>query len=250
MRLDQALVSRGLVPTRSRAQDLIKQGHVLVDGDVVKKPSLSVETSTALALGDGAHDFVSCAALKLAHALEHFSLDPRGVVALDLGASTGGFTEVLLRKGASRIFAVDVGTDQLHPSLRADPRVVSLEGTHAKDLSAHAIDSSLDWVVCDVSFISIMKALPHALAFTKDEATLLTLIKPQFELGPEAIGKGGQVLVPSEQQQDFIRQEIIPFFEGLGWAARGLTQSPLRGGEGTLEFLLYAQKTPTKITPG
>lgn len=245
MRLDQALVEQRLAPSRARAQQLIRAGSVLVDGVPAKKPSASVAGDAALCLREDALDYVSRAALKLVGGLDGFELDPRGLTAMDVGSSTGGFTEVLLRRGASHVFAVDVGRDQLHPSLRADRRVTSLESTHAKELSAELIPMPIDLVVCDVSFISICKALPAALALTRDGARLLTLIKPQFELGPDAIGKNGRVLTPEPEQLAFINNEIIPFFGDLGWRSKGVIDSPILGGDGTKEFLLYAEKTPS-----
>ncbi|MEM7669837.1 MAG: TlyA family RNA methyltransferase, partial [Pseudomonadota bacterium] len=184
MRLDQALVARGLAPSRARAQDVIRLGQVSVGGSIVSKPSTKVDDETELSVSAEAHDYVSRAALKLVGGLDAFGVDPSDLICLDLGASTGGFTDVLLRRGAKHVFAVDVGTDQFHPSLRDDRRVSSLEGTHAKHLSRDLIPRPIDLVVCDVSFISIVKALPPALALTGPAGQLVTLVKPQFELGP------------------------------------------------------------------
>lgn len=243
MRLDQALLARGLAPSRSRAQELIKGGHVLVDGLAVTKPSISVEDGIDLALASTAHDYVSRAALKLAHGLEHFGIDVAGKISLDLGSSTGGFTDVLLRGGALKVYAIDVGTDQLHPSLKEDLRVTSLEGTHSKDLSRSLVPEGVNLVVCDVSFISIVKALPPALMLSSDDAELVTLVKPQFELGRQAIGKNGRVLASDQEQRTYIDQTITPFLATLGWNTRGVTASPILGGAGTTEYLLHAQKT-------
>ncbi|NRA30215.1 MAG: TlyA family RNA methyltransferase [Parvularculaceae bacterium] len=243
MRLDQALVERGLAASRSRAQELIREGFVSVEGAVANKASLKVGADVPLSVDQAAPTFVSRAALKLDHALQAFDVDPSGRVALDVGSSTGGFTDVLLRAGAAKVFAVDVGTDQLHPSLRQDSRVVSLEGTHAKALSKALIPDAPSIIVCDVSFISIMKALPAALALAHAGADLVTLVKPQFELGVDAIGKNGRVLTPPDEQRAFIDDVIVPFFAQQGWASRAVTDSPILGGEGTREFLWYAQKT-------
>lgn len=242
MRLDQALVERGLAPSRARAQEMIRNGNVLVGGAVARKPSVSVLPTEQLSLDGDVLDYVSRAALKLVGGLDAFGVDPSGATALDLGSSTGGFTEVLLRRGAARVYAVDVGRDQLHESLRQDPRVISLEGTHARDLTPELVPESLELVVCDVSFISIRKALPPALKLARIGGHLVTLVKPQFELGPEAIGKNGRVLTPEPEQRAYIEREIIPFLDELGWTPHGFIDSPILGGDGTKEFLLYAEK--------
>ncbi|MEM9839804.1 MAG: TlyA family RNA methyltransferase [Pseudomonadota bacterium] len=242
MRLDQVMVERGLAPSRTRAQALIKSGAVSVDGTAARKASAETPPDADIQLSDDSHQYVSRAALKLLHALDFFGHDPSGKTTLDLGSSTGGFTQVLLERGVSRVYAVDVGTDQLHPSLCSDPRVISMESTHAKVLDRNLVPEPLDLIVCDVSFISVMKALPPALALADNAAHLLTLIKPQFELGPDAIGKNGKVLTPLNEQRAFIDETIIPFFAQLGWCAEGVTTSPILGGDGTTEFLLSARK--------
>lgn len=249
MRLDQALVARGLAPSRARAREFIREAAVTVDGRAVTKASSPVTEDAVIAVAAEAHDYVSRAALKLEAALETFGVDPLDLVCLDLGSSTGGFTEVLLRRGARRVFAVDVGTDQLHPRLRDEPRVVSLEQTHARDLCPDLIPQPLDLVVCDVSFISILKALPPALALARDGAMLVTLVKPQFELGPEAIGKNGRVLTPQDEQRRYIDTRIVPEIEGWGLRIHAICQSPIKGGEGTTEYLLHAQKTAAAEGP-
>ncbi|MEM1409813.1 MAG: TlyA family RNA methyltransferase [Pseudomonadota bacterium] len=241
-RLDVILTQRGLAPSRSRARALIKNGWVRVDGETVTKPSSVVGTRAALDVTDDAYDFVSRAALKLDHGLDHFAVDPSGRVSLDIGASTGGFCDVLLRRGAAFVFAVDVGHGQLHPSLSEDDRVASLEGVNAKDLTKDLITYVPDLLVCDVSFISLMKALPAALSLAAPQADLITLVKPQFELGPEAIGKNGRVLPSRDEQRWFIDERITPFLARHGWSVAGITASPILGGEGTFEFLLHAQK--------
>lgn len=245
MRLDQALVERGLAPSRARAQELIRAGSVLLDGKPAAKASIKVGADRDLLLTDDALDYVSRAALKLVGGLDTFGVDPAGAAALDLGSSTGGFTEVLLRRGAKTVFAVDVGRDQLHDRLRSDDRVVSLEGLHARDLSRDHVPEALDLVVCDVSFISIVKALPTPLALAKQGAALVTLVKPQFELGREAIGKNGRVLLSEEEQRSHIDKVITPFLEGEGWTVRGIAESPILGGDGTKEYLLHAEKART-----
>ncbi len=245
MRLDQALVERGLAPTRSRAQAMIREGHVSCGGAIIRKASINVPSDADLTISTDAHDFVSRAALKLAHALEAFAVDPSGCTCLDLGSSTGGFTDVLLRRGASKVFAIDVGRDQLASTLRHDSRVVSHEGTHAKDLTQALIPDPLDIIVCDVSFISVTKALPPALTLAKDNACLITLLKPQFELGREAIGKNGRVLPSLEEQRKFLEVHVVNAIAKLGWLPRPIIDSPILGGEGTKEFLLCADKKAT-----
>ncbi|MEO1659302.1 MAG: TlyA family RNA methyltransferase [Pseudomonadota bacterium] len=244
MRLDQVLVERGLAPTRSRAQAMIREGHICLDGRIVRKASIKADTDAQIVVSDAAHDYVSRAALKLAAALEAFSVDPEGCVCLDLGSSTGGFTDVLLRAGAERVYAVDVGHDQLAERLRGDPRVISLEGTHAKDVDRTLVPDPLDLIVCDVSFISVTKALPPVLALAREDARLITLLKPQFELGREAIGKNGRVRPSLEEQKDFLETHVVSAIADLGWRPRPMIESPILGGEGTTEFLLYANKTP------
>ena len=245
MRLDQALVERGLAPTRSRAQAMIREGHVSCGGEIIRKASIKVPSDADLAVSNDAHDFVSRAALKLAHALEAFDVDPKGCACLDLGASTGGFTDVLIRQGAVKVFSVDVGHEQLASILRNEPRVVSHEGTHAKDITRALIPEPLDLIVCDVSFISVTKALPPALELANDDARLITLLKPQFELGREAIGKNGRVLPSLEEQREFLEVHVESAIAKLGWSPRPIIDSPILGGEGTKEFLLCADKTPT-----
>lgn len=242
MRLDQAMVERGLAPSRSRAQALIKEGAVTVGTNVARKASVAVRPDTDIRLSDGAPAYVSRAALKLLHGLDVFGVDPLERISLDLGASTGGFTEVLIKRGAAKVYAVDVGTEQLHLSLRGHPRVVSLENTHAKALTRALVPEPLGLIVCDVSFISIMKALPPALALSAPDAELVTLIKPQFELGLEAIGKNGRVLTPVDEQRAFISGVITPFLAERGWLTQAVADSPILGGDGTREFLLHARK--------
>lgn len=242
MRLDQALVERGLAPTRSRAQSMIREGHILIDGLIADKASTKIPDDVSLSVSSDAHDYVSRAALKLVGALEHFNVDPKGLVCLDLGASTGGFTDVLLRAGADKIYAVDVGHDQLTERLSNDPRVINLAQTHARDLNSDRVPDTIDLIVCDVSFISVTKALPMALALTGDNAQLITLLKPQFELGREAIGKNGRVRPSLEEQRQFLDQHVVSAISTQGWQTKPMIESPILGGEGTTEFLLYADK--------
>lgn len=249
MRLDQALLARGLAPSRSRARDLIRSGHVLIGGRPATKPGQPVGPDTEVSIDPAAHDYVSRAALKLVHGLDTFGVAVEGRIAADIGSSTGGFTEVLLERGAARVYSIDVGTDQLHERLRAHPAVVSLEGTNARDIRPGMLSDPVSLVVCDVSFISITKALPAVLDLAEAGADLVTLVKPQFELGRDAIGKNGRVLTPLPEQRAFVETVIVPFLENLGWVSSSVTTSPVRGGEGTTEYLLHAQKAATRTTP-
>ncbi len=186
------------------------------------------------------HPWVSRGGIKLAHALEHFAIDVAGWVALDIGASTGGFTDVLLQKGAARVYAVDVGHGQLAWKLRQDSRVVVLERVNARYLTAEQAPEPPDIVVCDASFIGLETVLPAALALAKPEAQLVALIKPQFEVGPERVGKGGVVRDPALHAE--VCQRIAAWLEGRGWAVTGIVESPIRGPEGNVEFLVHARR--------
>lgn len=240
-RLDVSLVERGLVPTRSRARDLIKYGKVLVDQQVCTKAGAEVGLEQALALEPGSGGGVSRAAAKLVAALQSFGFDAEGRIALDVGASTGGFTEVLLEHGAAKVYAVDVGHDQLHARLKADPRVVSLEGCDARTLTSARIAEPVTAIVADVSFISLAKALPVPLTFAAKCAWLVALIKPQFEVGPAAVGKGG--IVRDEKVRQGAVDGVRSWLAGQdGWRIVDVIPSPIRGGSGNEEFLLGAYK--------
>lgn len=240
LRLDKALLARGLVPSRSRARDLIVRGAVSVAGTVELKPGAVVAEDAPIALAEPA-DYVSRGALKLEAALDAFGLDAQGLVALDVGASTGGFTEVLLRRGAAHVFAVDVGRGQLHPRLACDPRVTSLEGQDVRELSAREISAPVAAVVADVSFISLEKALPAALRLAAPGAWLVALVKPQFEAGRAAVGKGGIVRAASVREAQ--AKKIAAWIGGLpGWRVVGVIASPVAGGSGNREFLLGARR--------
>ena len=241
IRLDQALVERGAFVSRARAQGAIKAGLVSVDGRAAGKPSQMVAAASEIAVAGDVHDFVSRGAVKLDAALHSFEIDAKGKACLDLGASTGGFTEVLLRAGARKIYAVDVGRGQLHSSLRDDPRIVNLEKTHAKDLSRSLVPDPIDVIVCDVSFISLKKALPQALALAAPKARLVALIKPQFELGPEKIGKGGIVKVSGDDYRALC-DDIAGWLSAEGWRTIAIIESPIEGGDGNKEFLIGAIK--------
>lgn len=235
-RLDQRLVELGLVPSRARARALIEAGVVELDGRIAERPAERAGPESRVRLLADPLPWVGRGALKLLGALDLFELAPRGI-ALDLGASTGGFTEVLLARGAARVIALDVGRGQLHPRLAADPRVTLLEGTNARTLPAKLIPP-VDWITADLSFISLEKALPPALALAKPRAILIALVKPQFEAGPEHVGKGGLVRDPGVH--DAVRARIRRFLEDRGWRVTGDAPSPIEGGDGNREFLIAA----------
>lgn len=238
-RLDQALVARGFAESRARARALIEEGAVTIDGAPAERPAQKVADGAELVVRP-AQRWVGRAALKLLHALDAFGLDPSGVAALDLGASTGGFTQVLLARGAASVVALDVGRGQLHPSLRADPRVIAIEGVNARDLAAGDLPS-FDWLTADLSFISLRKALPAALGLSPGGATLVALVKPQFESGRAAVGKGG--VVRDAAVQEAARAVVRDFLVEAGWSILGETVSPILGGDGNREFLIAARKS-------
>jgi 23S rRNA (cytidine1920-2'-O)/16S rRNA (cytidine1409-2'-O)-methyltransferase len=242
IRLDELLVARGLYATRSRARDAIERGAVTVDGAVLTKPGHAVLGSSEIGVDDPASAYVSRAALKLIAGLDHFGLDPKDSEALDIGASTGGFTQVLLERGAAHVMAIDVGHGQLDRSLRDDPSVTVLEGLNARDLSARDIGSkSPNFLVCDVSFISLMLALPPALSLAARGARGVFLVKPQFEAGREAIGKGG--ILKDRTEGPRIAEKLRAWLDTQpGWRALGTCPSPVLGGDGNREFLLAGIK--------
>jgi len=239
-RLDIVLVERGLAPSRSRARDLIKGGKVLVDGEVCMKAGAEVDADEALSLREAGPPAVSRAGAKLASALASFEFDPAGLVALDVGASTGGFTEVLLTRGAAKVYAVDVGHGQLHASLRDNPRVVSFEGCDARTLTRALIPEPVAAIVADVSFISLTKALLPALGLAAPGAWLVALIKPQFEVGRGGVGKGGIVREAAARQQAV--DSVTAWISAQdGWRIAGVVPSPIKGGSGNEEYLLGAR---------
>ncbi|MEM9010309.1 MAG: TlyA family RNA methyltransferase [Pseudomonadota bacterium] len=238
MRLDRALVARGLAESRTRAQALIAAGAVRVAGHPATRPAQMVAEEVELTLAGDPMPWVSRGALKLLHALEQFDLSPEGMEALDLGASTGGFVEVLLARGAARVHALDVGRGQLHPRIAADPRVVRWEGVNARDLPADL--PAPEWVTADLSFISLTLALPPALDRAALGATLVALVKPQFEVGREAVGRGGVVRDAEAQAAACVR--VRARVAEAGWAVLGEVESPITGGDGNREFLLAARK--------
>ena len=238
IRLDQALVERGLVPTRARARDLILRGEVRIGSRVAAKAGELVSTADTLTVPAQAASRVSRAANKLAAGLQAFGFSAEGRLAIDVGASTGGFTQTLLEGGAERVYAVDVGHGQLHPDLRSDSRVVDLEGIDARALDGSLIPSPVTAIVSDVSFISLTQALPAALKLAGPGCWLVALVKPQFELGREQIGKGGIVRDASARSSAVAK--IVAFLEAEGWRIAGTCASPLPGKDGNVEFLVGA----------
>ncbi|GES44416.1 hemolysin [Rhizobium dioscoreae] len=240
-RLDQLLVTLSLFASRSRARDAIQRGTVTVNGKIVTKPGALFSENAKISIDDPAQDYVSRAALKLVAALDHFGLDPRGQHCLDVGASTGGFTEVLLQRGATHVTAIDVGHDQMHPRIADDPRVTNIEGLNARNLTAEDIGEPFTFVVSDVSFISLKLALAPVLALAEPGARAALLVKPQFEAGRDAIGKAGLLKDPSSAPA--VAAELERWFtEDMGWQSLGLIASPIAGGDGNQEFLLAGIK--------
>jgi len=238
-RLDEILAARGLYPTRARARDAILRGTVRVDGALASKPARMVAETAQIETADPARHYVSRAALKLEHALKHFAIDAEGLHCLDIGASTGGFTQVLLEHGAAHVMAIDAGHGQLAAELRGDPRLTVLEGLNVRGLAAAHLSHPPDLIVCDVSFISLKLALPPALALAAPGAHLVALIKPQFEAGREAVGKGGIVADPAAHER--VCREIVNFLEERTWPVIGVAPSPVPGGDGNREFLIAAR---------
>jgi 23S rRNA (cytidine1920-2'-O)/16S rRNA (cytidine1409-2'-O)-methyltransferase len=240
-RADLVLVERGLFESRAKARAAIEAGGVRADGALVTRAAQLI-ADVAEIIAEPAHPWVGRGGLKLDHALGLWPIAISGAVVLDVGASTGGFTEVCLARGAARVFAVDVGRDQLHPRLRADPRVVDLSATDARDLSPALVPQPPSLVVCDASFIGAAKVLPAALALASPAADLVTLVKPQFEVGPEKIGKGGRVRDGADLAEAV--RAVAAWLGSSGWAVKATADSPILGGEGAREYLLWAQKRP------
>lgn len=239
-RLDQLLADRGLAESRTRAQALVMAGLVFSGERKLDKPGQQMAEDAPLEVRGRDHPWVSRGGIKLAHAIEHFALDPTGVVAMDIGSSTGGFTDVLLQKGAAHAFAVDSGTNQLAWKLRQDARVTVLEQTSARLLTPDMIDRPCGWVVCDASFISLAKVLERPLDLAAPQCRLVALIKPQFEVGREEVGKGGVVRDPALHAR--VCDEVRAWVEGLGFAVQGIVESPITGPEGNVEFLISATR--------
>jgi len=240
VRADQLLVDRGLAESRTRAQALILAGIVFLGDRKVEKAGQQVSEDAVLDVRGRDHPWVSRGGIKLAHALEHFGWDVSGAVAMDVGSSTGGFTDVLLTNGAVKVFAVDSGTNQLAWKLRNDPRVVVHEQTSARILTDTEITEAIDLIVCDASFIGLSKVLERPMTFTKAGAGLIALIKPQFEAGREEVGKGG--VVRDAQVHQRVCTNVQSWLTGMGWAVEGVTESPIKGPEGNIEFLVAARK--------
>ncbi len=239
-RVDQLLVERGLAESRTRAQALVMAGLVYSADRKLAKPGDTLAADAPLEVKGRDHPWVSRGGIKLDHGLTHFGWDVAGCVAIDVGSSTGGFTDVLLTRGATRVYAVDSGTNQLAWKLRQDPRVVVLEQLSARLLTPEHIPEPVDLIVCDASFISLAKVLPVPMGFAKAGARLLALIKPQFEAGREDVGKGG--VVRDEAVRTRVCRDVADWLAGQGWQVEGITPSPITGPEGNVEFLIAARR--------
>lgn len=239
-RADQLLVERGLAESRARAQALILAGHVFSGERKIEKAGQAIDPQAPLEVRGRDHPWVSRGGIKLAHGLDHFGWDVAGAVAIDVGSSTGGFTDVLLTNGARRVYAVDSGTNQLAWKLRQDERVVVLEKTSARILTADHIPEPVDLIVCDASFIGLSKVLERPLQFAKPGARLMALIKPQFEAGREEVGKGG--VVRDRAVHARVCGEVEAWLISIGWIVQGVTRSPITGPEGNVEFLIAASR--------
>ena len=236
-RADLVLVARGLFESRAKAQEAIAAGLVKVEGQPLRKASDLVAPQARIEAAP-AYPFVSRGGVKLEHGLATFGFDPNGKICLDIGASTGGFTDVLLRRGAAKVICVDVGHGQLHRTIAARPEVVALEGTDARALTPAMFAAPPQLIVCDVSFISLKLVLPHVLSLAAADAALVALIKPQFEAGPGDLKKG---ILRDEARREEICRDIACFVEGFGWRVAGVVASPIAGGDGNREFLLGAE---------
>jgi len=240
LRVDQLLVARGLAESRARAQALVLAGLVSSGATRLAKAGHLLAQDAPLAVRGRDHPWVSRGGIKLAHALDHFALDPAGAVAMDIGASTGGFTDVLLARGAAHVFAVDSGSNQLAWGLRQDPRVTVLERLSARRLTAAHLDRPCDWVVCDASFIALHKVLAVPLQLAAARSRLVALIKPQFEVARGEVGKRGVVRDPALHAR--VCGEVRGWLEATGWRVEGIIPSPITGPEGNVEFLLAAER--------
>ncbi len=238
IRVDQLLVARGLAESRTRAQALVLAGIVFSGETKLLKPGQTLADDAPIEVRGRDHPWVSRGGIKLAHAIAAFGLDPAGVTAMDIGSSTGGFTDVLLSMGAVRVFAVDSGTNQLAWKLRQDPRVTVLEQTSARLLTPALIDAPCSWVVCDASFIALAKVLEVPLKLAAAQCRLVALIKPQFEVGRAEVGKGGVVRDPALHAR--VCDEVRDWLTALGWHIQGIVESPITGPEGNVEFLVSA----------
>lgn len=240
LRADQLLVDRGLVESRAKAQALILAGLVFSGERKIEKAGQALAEDASLEVRGKDHPWVSRGGIKLAHGLDHFGWDVTEVVALDVGSSTGGFTDVMLQRGAAKVFAVDVGTNQLAWKLRQDPRVIVHEQTNARYLTGEIVTEPVDLIVCDASFISLVKVLDKAIDFAKVSGRLVALVKPQFEAEREEIGKGGVVRDAAVHER--VCRSVADWLVERGWTVADVTPSPITGPEGNVEFLIGAQK--------
>jgi 23S rRNA (cytidine1920-2'-O)/16S rRNA (cytidine1409-2'-O)-methyltransferase len=238
-RADVLLVARGFFESRARARAAIEAGLVSANGALVLKPSALIESDAPIT-AEAPHPYVSRGGVKLAAALDHFAIDPSGLAALDVGSSTGGFTDVLIRRGARHVVAIDSGRDQLHPSLRGDPRISLFEGQDVRDFDRAAMPAPAALAVADVSFISFTLVLPALTALLAPRARMVALVKPQFEVGPARIGKNGIVKDPAARLEAVNR--VAEAVRAQGWTVTGVMESPITGGEGNLEYLLAAAR--------
>lgn len=239
-RLDRAIEARGLLPSRARARDAVLRGTVAVNGHTASKPNQTVTDADRIELNDQAAPYVSRAALKLQAGLDKGKIEVTDRICLDVGASTGGFTQVLLERGARKVYAVDVGREQLHPDLRSDPRVVSLEGINARDLDNSLILQSIDLLVCDVSFVSVTKVLERPLQLCGASARAVILFKPQFEVGRAFVGKRGIVTDSAAIEKSL--HDVMQFLAERGWALVTSLPSPIAGGDGNQETVLVMRR--------
>ncbi len=239
-RADQMLVDRGLAESRTRAQALIMAGLVFAGTRKIDKPGQTLADDVVLDVRGRDHPWVSRGGIKLAHGLDHFGWDVAGAVAIDVGSSTGGFTDVLLARGAARVYAVDSGTNQLAWKLRQDARVVVHEQTSARILTAAHVPEAIDLIVCDASFIGLAKVLERPMTFAGVGARLMALIKPQFEAGREEVGKGGVVRDPAIRAR--VCDQVVAWLTEAGWSVAGIVESPIKGPEGNVEFLVAASR--------
>ncbi|MEY4804985.1 MAG: hypothetical protein RL331_1506 [Bacteroidota bacterium] len=239
-RIDKIILERGLVSSRVRAEEIIKKYGVKVNGKLFSKPGKKVPTDAVIELLAAEIPWVSRAAYKLIAALDHWKIDVKDQTYIDLGASTGGFTEVMLDRGLAKCYCVDVGQKQLHEKIKNDPKVINLEKTHARDLTEKLIPEQVDGLVVDVSFISLEKVLPFTIPFLKDKAQVILLIKPQFELGPGSLNKAGVVKDTSQYPALLENIKQMAQRNQLQWKA--YMDSPILGGDGNAEFLGYFEK--------
>lgn len=239
IRLDQLVLKRGITETREKARALIIEGKILVNGEKVEKPGSMVDVNSEITLCGETLPYVSRGGLKLEHAIKHFSIDIKDKVAIDIGASTGGFTDCLLQHGAKRVYAVDVGYGQLAWKLRTDPRVVAIERTNIRYMEREKIPEPVDIATVDVSFISLKLVIPKVLEFLKPQGEIVALIKPQFEVGKGEVEKGG--IVRSEEKRAKAVENIKDFFESLSLRVVGVVESPIKGQKGNIEYIIYAK---------